>query len=159
MRNLALLVLALLPGCTPSYSPDTYASTAVQQANKVEQGVVAGVRPVTVSGTSTTGAVTGAAAGGIGGTQVTASGVGTALSTLGGTLVGGLIGAGVERTTSDRPAFEYIVRKSNGELVSVTQSDVAPLAIGQKVLVIAGPQARIVPDYTVPPAEKPAPAP
>ena len=38
-----------------------------------------------------------------------------------------------------------------------------PLAVGQKVLVIAGKQARVVPDYTVPvagPAEaRPPPAP
>ncbi|HYZ63678.1 MAG TPA: hypothetical protein VE650_14610, partial [Acetobacteraceae bacterium] len=32
-----------------------------------------------------------------------------------------------------------------------------PLAIGQKVLVIAGNQARIVPDYTVPPEPAPTP--
>ena len=56
----------------------------------------------------------------------------------------------MERATGDTTAFEYVVRKSNGELVSVTQKDKAPLPPGQKVLVIAGPQARIVPDYTVP---------
>jgi outer membrane lipoprotein SlyB len=34
----------------------------------------------------------------------------------------------------------------------VTQKDTEALAIGQKVLVIAGNQARVVPDYTVPQA-------
>src|SRR3954468_22670153 len=62
------LILAGLSGCGPSYSPDTYASSAVQQANKVEQGIVIGVRDVAVSASGTTGAVTGAAAGGIAGT-------------------------------------------------------------------------------------------
>jgi outer membrane lipoprotein SlyB len=33
----------------------------------------------------------------------------------------------------------------------VTQKDKTPLALGQKVLVIAGNQARVVPDYTVAP--------
>jgi outer membrane lipoprotein SlyB len=43
--------------------------------------------------------------------------------------------------------------------VSVTQKDATPLPIGQKVLVIAGKQARIVPDYTVEIAKPPtAPA-
>ncbi len=39
--------------------------------------------------------------------------------------------------------------------MSVTQKDAEPLAIGQKVLVIAGNQARVVPDYTVPVEEPP----
>ena len=150
-----LLGLATLAGCSPGYSPDTYASTAVQQANKVEQGVVVGVRKVQVQASGTTGAVTGAAAGGIAGSQAPTGGVGTALTTLGGSLVGGLVGTGIERATGDTFAFEYIVRKPGGEMVSVTQKDAEPLPIGQKVLVIAGSQARIVPDYTVPDDMKP----
>jgi outer membrane lipoprotein SlyB len=163
--NTRLLILGLmlsgLAGCGPTYSPDTYASNAVQQANKVEQGVIVGVRPVGVSAAGTVGTVTGAAAGGIAGSQV---GVGpaSAFAALGGSLVGGIAGSAVEHSTADTTAFEYIVRKGNGDLVSVTQKDKTPLALGQKVLVIAGNQARVVPDYTVPPevkaakAEKPA---
>ncbi len=150
MRRSLLLVLPLLAvaltGCSPSYSPDTYAGGAVQQANKVEQGIVVGARRVGVEASGATGAVTGGAAGGIAGSQAP---VGTALTTLGGTLVGGLIGAGVEKAAGNTTAFEYIVRKPNGELLSVTQRDAVRLAVGQRVLVIAGSQARIVPDYTI----------
>jgi outer membrane lipoprotein SlyB len=144
------LVLAGLSGCGPSYSPDTYASNAVQQANKVEQGVVIGVRQVGVSASGTVGTVAGAAAGGIAGSQV---GIGpiSAITALGGSLVGGFAGSGAEHVSADTAAFEYIVRKPNGDLVSVTQKDKTPLALGQKVLVIAGNQARVVPDYTLPP--------
>ena len=147
---ISALVLAGLSGCGPSYSPDTYASNAAQQANKVEQGVVVGVRTVAVSAAGTVGTVTGAAAGGIAGSQL---GVGpvSAFTALGGALAGGLGGSAVEHVTADTIAFEYIVRKPNGDLVSVTQKDKTPLALGQKVLVIAGTQARVVPDYTVPP--------
>jgi outer membrane lipoprotein SlyB len=151
----ALLVM-LLFGCAPSYSPDTYSSAAVQQASKVEQGVVVGVRKVAVQASGSTGALTGAAAGGIAASQAPIGGVGSALSTLGGTLVGGLVGTGIERATGDTTAFEYIVRKPNGELLSVTQKDEIALALGQKVLLIAGTQARIVADYTTP-AEAPKP--
>jgi len=143
------LVVAGLSGCGPNYSPDTYSTTAVQQANKVEQGVIVGVRNVDVSASGTAGAVTGAAAGGIAGAQV-GSGPISALSALGGSLVGGLAGTAVEHATADTSAYEYIVRKSSGDLVSVTQKDKAPLTLGLHVLVIAGNQARIVPDYTVP---------
>ncbi|MFL5255814.1 MAG: hypothetical protein ACJ8AI_23530 [Rhodopila sp.] len=144
------LILAGLSGCGPSYSPDTYASSAVQQANKVEQGVVIGIRDVAVSASGTTGAVTGAAAGGIAGAQM-GTGPTSAFASLGGALVGGLAGTAAEHVAADTKAFEYIVRKGNGDLVSVTQKDKTPLALGQHVLVIAGNQARIVPDYTVPP--------
>jgi outer membrane lipoprotein SlyB len=149
-----LLVFAMVAagcsGCGPSYSPDTYASNAVQQANKVEQGVVVGVRGVGVSASGTVGALSGAAAGGIAGSQV---GVGpvSAITALGGSLMGGLTGAAVEHVSADTEAFEYIVRKPSGDLVSVTQRDKVPLVLGMHVLVIAGNQARVVPDYTVPP--------
>ena len=143
------LLLAAFTGCGPNYSPDTYASNAVQQANKVEQGVIVGVRNVGVSASGTVGTVTGAAAGGIAGAQAGAGPV-SALTALGGSLVGGLAGSAVEHASADTQAFEYIVRKPNGELVSVTQKDKSPLAIGTHVLVIAGAQARIVQDYTVP---------
>ena len=154
MTRMVLPVLALLGalgGCTPSYSPDTYNGGSVQQASRVEQGVIVGVRQVGVQASGTTGAVVGGAAGGIAGSQAPIGGVGTALSTLGGTLVGGLVGTGVERATGDTTAYEYVVRKANNELVSVTQKDRVPLPPGQRVLVIAGPQARIVADYIVPP--------
>nr|WP_294543970.1 hypothetical protein [uncultured Rhodopila sp.] len=144
------LILAALSGCGPSYSPDTYASNAVQQANKVEQGVVVGVRDVAVSASDTVGTVTGAAAGGIAGSQV-GVGVTSAFASLGGALVGGIAGSAAAHASEDTKAFEYIVKKGNGDLVSVTQKDKTPLALGQHVLVIAGNQARVVPDYTLPP--------
>jgi len=143
-----LVIGGLLAGCAPDYSPNTYSTAAVQQANKVEQGVVAGVRVVDVLGQGTAGALAGGAAGGIVGSQ-TSGGIGSAFGALGGSLIGGLVGTTVERTTTDTKAFEYIVRKGNDELVSVTQKDEKPLVLGQRVLVIAGSQARIVPDYTV----------
>ncbi len=140
---------ASVAGCGPDYSPNTYASNAVQQANKVDQGVLVGVRAVDVSASGTAGTVIGGAAGGIVGAQA-GSGVTSALGALGGSLVGGIAGNAAEHVTGDTHAFEYIVRKTNGDLLSVTQKDEVPLTVGEKVLVIAGNQARVVPDYTVP---------
>lgn len=160
----ALLALALLAlaGCSPSYSPDTYASRAVQQANKVEAGVVVGRRAVQISADGSTGAAAGAAAGGVAGTRVGGGDITSAFAGIGGGLIGGLLGAATEKGVGSTDGFEYIVRKPNGEMISVTQRDATPLDIGQKVLVIAGAQARIVPDYTVgdaPPGAAAAPAP
>jgi outer membrane lipoprotein SlyB len=160
---LILGMLAGLAGCAPTYSPNTYASSAVQQAAKVDQGIVVGVRAVAVSANTTVGTVTGAAAGGLAGSQV-GGGVTGAFGALGGGLLGGIAGSATEHVQGDTKAFEYIVRKPNGDLISVTQTDDQPLTVGQHVLVITGQQARIVPDYTVPvaaaktdkPAEPPA---
>ncbi len=159
-RGMALAVLAALAGCGPNYSPDTYASNAAQQAAKVEQGVIVGVRPVGISASGVAGAAAGGAAGGIIGSQAGPGGITGALGAVGGSLVGGLVGTTVEHAQGDTTAWEYIVKEAKGDLVSVTQKDAKPLEIGQKVLVIAGSQARIVPDYTVtPPAPEPAPPP
>src|SRR5258707_14844273 len=69
------LMLAALAGCTPDYSPNTYASNAVQQANKVEPAVVAGFREVKISADGTGGAVTGGAARGILGSPTGPAGI------------------------------------------------------------------------------------
>jgi outer membrane lipoprotein SlyB len=160
-RDRLLALLFSLPlslaACGPSYSPDTYAAGSVQQASKVDQGVVIGRREVSVSTSGGIGAVAGGAAGGIAGAQFGAGAV-SALSALGGSLIGGLAGSAAEKVSTDTKAFEYIVRKPNNELISVTQRDEKPLEIGAKVLVIAGAQARIVPDYTTSPAETAAAA-
>jgi outer membrane lipoprotein SlyB len=147
---IAVLIPLALAGCGPSYSPDTYSSNAVQQANKVDTGVIVGVRPVAISAQGAVGATAGAAAGGVAGSEVGAAPVTRAMGAIGGSLLGGLAGLTAEHVVADTNGFEYIVKKPNGDLVSVAQKDEKPLRIGQKVLVIAGPQARIVPDYTVP---------
>jgi outer membrane lipoprotein SlyB len=157
IRILAILLAVLLTGCGPSYSPDTYATNAAQQANKVETGVIVGVRKVRISASGTVGAVSGAAAGGVVGSQIGEGSAG-AIGAVGGSLLGGLAGVASEHLVSDTNGFEYIVRKANGDMLSVAQKDKKPLTVGQTVLVITGAQARIVPDYTVPfePPEKTA---
>ncbi len=144
-----MLACLTLAACAPSYSPDTYANNAAQQANKVDEGVIAGVRPVKISASGTVGGVAGAAAGGVAGSEL---GVGptSAFTAIGGSVVGGLAGVATEHIIGDTNGFEYIVRKTNGDMIGVAQKDKKPLRVGQKVLVIGGPQARVVADYTVP---------
>ncbi|WP_135467895.1 hypothetical protein [Crenalkalicoccus roseus] len=149
-RRACLALLLTLAACGGRYSPDIYATRAVQQANRVEQGIVIGVREVRVSAEGSTGAATGAAAGGVLGAQAPGGGIVSALGGVGGALIGGVFGKAAEHTVVDTVAFEYVVRTTKGELLSVTQRDRAPLALGQKVLVITGAQARVVPDYTLP---------
>ncbi|WP_237904944.1 hypothetical protein [Azospirillum brasilense] len=153
----AAIVVGILAGCTPNYSPNTYAATATQQANKVERAVVIGFRQVKISTSGTVGAVTGGAAGGVLGSQSGTFGINSALGAVGGTAIGSLLGTSIEHVTGDTTGWEYIVRKPDGELLSVTQREETPIEIGQKVLVIAGSQARIVADYSTDPEPTPAP--
>jgi len=155
----AAAVAVAVAGCSPDYSPDVYAGDAVQQADKVEAGVVIGFRQVEIQSDGTVGAVAGGAAGGVLGTQAGEDSVMRALGAVGGALAGGLIGSAVEHTTGSTTGWEYIVRGTKDDLVSVTQRQEKPIPVGQKVLVIFGKQARIVPDYTAASAPPPTPSP
>ena len=145
----------LLAGCAPSYSPNTYSSNAVQLANKVEAGAIIGFREVQISANGSIGAVTGGAVGGVLGAEYANS----ALIAVTGTTVGGMVGNALEHAARDTTGWEYIIRKDNNDMLSVTQRERAPLGLGQRVLVIMGPQARVVPDYSVPQEPKMAAAP
>lgn len=157
--GLFAVALVAVTGCSPSYSPNVYSGAAVQQADKVESGTVIGFRQVEIQSDGTVGAVAGGAAGGVLGSQAGEGDVTRALGAVGGALAGGLIGTTVEHTTGDTTGWEYIVRETKGDLVSVTQRQDKPLAVGQKVLVIFGKQARIIPDYTTASAPPPTPTP
>ncbi|MGH7068817.1 MAG: hypothetical protein ACREFO_02220 [Acetobacteraceae bacterium] len=156
LRRLLLPALLLVPvmlgiaACSGNYSPNNYAAVAAQQANPVTRGVVIGVRQVTITPTGTIGAAAGGAAGGVAGSQAPGGVVGSAFGAIAGTLLGGLSGSATERAIDATKAWEYIVKQADGKLVSVTQSDKKPLAVDTHVLVIAGKQARVVRDYTVP---------
>jgi outer membrane lipoprotein SlyB len=159
MLGRGALVAVALAGCSPDYSPNTYNGSSVQQANKVDTGVVIGYREVRISDDGSVGAVTGGAAGGILGAEASPPTLPTALIALGGTVVGGVVGATLQHTTGDTKGWEYIVRQPKGDLVSVTQREPKPIPIGQKVLVIEGKQARIIPDYATASLDDPTPAP
>ena len=147
----AALCLALA-GCASDYSPNTYAGNAVQLANKVEAGTIVGFRQVAISANGNVGAVTGGAAGGLLGSEYGR----TPFAAVGGGTVGAMLGTALDHAAGDTTGWEYIVRKANSEMLSVTQREKTPLELGRRVLVIIGPQARVVPDYSVPP-EPPAP--
>lgn len=144
-RALVALSAFLLGACAPNHSPNTYSSNAVQLANKVEAGTIIGYREVKISANGSIGTVTGGAVGGILGAEYANS----ALIAVGGTTVGGILGNALEHAARDTPGWEYIVRKDNGDMLSVTQREAVPLPLAQRVLVIMGPQARVVADYSL----------
>ena len=115
----------------------------------MQRGVIVGVRQVLISADGTIGAAAGGAAGGVAGAQVSGDPVVTAFGAVGGAVVGGIGGTVAEQAIADTKGWEYIVQETGEKLVSVTQTSKTALPVGLHVLVIAGKQARIVPDYTV----------
>jgi outer membrane lipoprotein SlyB len=130
IRHLPVLLALCLLGCGSNPASGPQAANA-QQANRTDQGIIVGVRSASIA----------------------AAQIGTdpnsAFSALRGSLGYGATTAVAASPAPDAGAYEYIVRKANAELVSVTQRDTVPLVLAQHVLVISGSQARVVPDGAV----------
>jgi outer membrane lipoprotein SlyB len=145
---LVIGAVTILLGCARDYSPNTYSPGGMQQANKVERAVVQNVREVDVKDPSLgLGTAAGAAAGGIAGSQI-GKGGGNAIATLGGVLIGGAIGWLAEQEANATTAYEYILEKPNGDLVTLAQKQEQPFAVGDHVFILYGVQARVIPDST-----------
>jgi outer membrane lipoprotein SlyB len=129
IRHLPVVLALCLLGCGSNSASSPQAANA-QQASKTEEGIIVGVRSAALAAPATP--------------------IGTdpnsAFSALRGSLAFRPTVAVADHPASDARAYEYIVRKANAELVSVTQKDTAPLVLAQHVLIICGNQARVVPD-------------
>jgi len=132
-----LCLAASLAGCAKPPSPETYTTTNLQQTNKVERAIVKSVRAVTVNDSSL-GTTSGATAGS-------------------GGLLRGMIRNLAANEASTSQAFEYILEKPNGDLLTLTQADAQPLSVGSHVLVLYGKKARIILDQTPAPQGEAAP--
>ena len=145
---IGMVCFLVLAGCAKDYSPNVYSPGGMQQAGKVDRAVVQSVREVDVHDPSLgLGTAAGATAGGIAGSQI-GSGGGNAAATLGGVLIGGAIGWLIEQDATATKAFEYILEKPNHELMSVAQKQDQPFAVGTRVFILYGVQARVVVDTT-----------
>jgi outer membrane lipoprotein SlyB len=137
-------------GCTRrdagTYSPHSIGR--VGRAGRVDKGVVVNVRLVNVEGTTKTGAILGGIIGSALGYEL---GKGNSdaikiISTAGAVVVGGLVGGSTEQLITRTYAYEYIVEMNSGHLRTIVQRDKTALAHGQKVILLRGPDAKIIPD-------------
>lgn len=132
----AFAAVVLSTGCAthPGSGPqaEVYETVQAHQQVSVERGVIIQMKRVTIKGT-TTGAVTGAGIGGIAGALMSrnanryAQTLVSSLTALGGSLVG------AEATSGN--GYQLIVKKENGQTVSIAQVSTETFRIGQKVLV------------------------
>ena len=144
MLSLACVLMAT--GCNNEYSPNTYSSGGMQQVNKVDHAVVKSVRQVSVKEAGlNAGTAVGGITGGVGGAQI-GQGKGAALAAIGGALAGAAIGTIAQQSAMETKAFEYILDRGKGDLITLAQKQDQPFEIGAHVLILYGVQARIIAD-------------
>lgn len=149
---LALIPVLTLNSCARNISSNVYQASAVGETSFTYQGSILSVRTVTVKHSetlegNTLGVGVGGAVGGIAGSHV-GGGSGSAVGAIGGAVLGGLAGAMVEDKLKEQQAFEYVVKLTNGQVMTVVQGTDVALAVGQRVFVMVSHdgRSRITPD-------------
>ena len=146
MKKAVLFFLCfLLISCARDINDDSYQLSSVGDANRVGQGVIVDVREVQIQGDSQAGALTGGIAGGVMASTI-GRGSGSVLASVGGALLGSLIGGITQKELSEQKALQYIVRLTDGNLITVIQGMKNRLSVGQRVLILYGNETRLIPD-------------
>jgi outer membrane lipoprotein SlyB len=145
----ALGVLLALTGCaTRPTSGPVYPVWQTNTALTTEEGVVLGVKKVTIEGTSSaTGSIAGGAIGaGVGMLAAGGSGYGYGAEAAIGTGLGAVIGPHIEKMITAKPGLEITVRLANGDVIVVVQEEDFAYRDGDIVRVIrGGGYARVLP--------------
>ena len=144
-RSVWLVLCFLLFSCAADINDDSYGYASVGGVNGVGQGVIVDVRPVRIQGDSQAGSLVGGLAGGAAASTI-GRGRGSVLASVGGALLGAFIGGVTQKELSRQEALQYIVRLSDGNLITVIQGMKNRLAVGQRVFVLYGDETRLIPD-------------
>lgn len=146
--QLCLIVfsLSLLTACAPNLSSGNYSGSQVGVASKTVTGTIISKRLVQIDNNSGMGGLLGAGAGAVAGSAIGGGTRANILGGIGGAVAGGLIGNAVDKGIHSQQGFEYIIRVSKGNTISVTQTTETNLAVGQKVMVIYGNPVRVIPE-------------
>lgn len=142
----ALLPFALaLNACTSNIGADQYAASGTGQVNQALPCTVLNVRQVVVQSENNAGMLVGGAAGGVAGTLLGGNDTTRILGGIGGAVLGGLAGDAAQGQLSKQGGFEYIVKTSNGNTVTVTQGNDVLMTPGEKCYLLYGNKARVIP--------------
>ena len=149
--NLAVLTLLLLTACSTSDS-NTYKAGDVGSVIETSEATVLSSRVVDIDGgdNSGVGAVAGGAVGATSGYVIAGSGSGRGLGLVLGTVIGAGAGYLAEGAAREREGIEYIVRMSDGRVVTLVQNraeNEEPIPDGTAVLVQYGKDyTRVIPE-------------
>ena len=141
------IVIALLGGCAPSISPQTYSSGSVGQVNRTVGATIEAAREVDIAGNTGVGGAAGGTAGAVVGSGAGGSNTrGNIVGAIGGAIVGGIAGAAIEGNATKQKGMEYVVETTNGNLMTIVQGIEPIFQIGQRVLVLYGSPSRLIAD-------------
>jgi outer membrane lipoprotein SlyB len=148
----AFVVLATaLAGCASGLGANTYDPYQVGRVARVEEGMIVGVRPISIeanSQSSKVGTLAGAALGGLAGSELGGGSKANAAGAIGGALLGGLAGNAIGKSAGAQTGFAYTIRLPSGELVSVAQAGEFAMPSGTPVLIEYGERARVIPQHS-----------
>lgn len=146
MKALYLAVALVLTACASNHSPDVYDGNEANRLSSVTNAVILDVRPVTIKGEKGLGAGVGAGLGGLGGYMAGGNDELRIAGAAVGAIAGGVAGAFVQEKTGTEKAWEYIVKKDNGQIQTLIQTGENPLMVGQNVYIIRNAEKiRIIP--------------
>lgn len=123
-----------LAACGVGETNSTYSRYDIGQQAQVQYGTIISMRPVNIKGTSTVGTIGGAVAGGAAGSMIGGNTAVNIIGATGGAIVGGVIGNATEQAITKDTAYEFIIRKQNGQTVAVVQSNENHFRVGDNVI-------------------------
>ncbi len=142
----AVLPLALLMNaCTSNIGANQYATSSTGQVNRAMECTVVSVRAVTVQSDNNAGTLVGGAAGGVAGTLLGGNDTTKILGAIGGAVVGGIAGDAAQGQLSKQGGYEYVVRTTGGNIMTVTQGNDVLMTPGEKCMLLYGDKARVIP--------------
>jgi outer membrane lipoprotein SlyB len=146
-RGIVLAVLlASLAACTSNIAPTSYSVGSVGQVNRTVAARVISVRPVEINGTSGAGGTAGGALGATAGSGIGHGDRSHVAGAIAGAVIGAVAGAALEQNATRQSGFEYVVQTENDNLMTIVQGANPTFAVNDKVLVLYGAPARLIPD-------------
>lgn len=151
MRKIAIFFLLpltlIISACADNIGANHYNTSSANTVNRSATGRIISVRMVTVSDGSDGqfGKTAGAVAGGAAGSMIGGNTAVNVIGAVGGAVIGGIAGDAAQNQLSKQTGFEYVVQLDGGGVVTVVQGADIMMQTGQRVIVLYGRQARVIP--------------
>lgn len=140
------LFVVLLTSCARNISSDDYVASTVGEVSTTWPGIVQNVREVFISShdeldQNNKGLLAGGIGGGLLGSSI-GKGKGNLITTAAGAISGAVGGAILEKNLKQQKAFEYVVSREDGSLMTVVQGKNILFNPGQPVYIIVSQMGR-----------------
>ena len=139
-----MLGIVMLTACQSDINSNQYATSSVGRANAASEFSVLSVRPVSVKSNNGLGTIIGSVAGGVAGYSIGSGSTAHNLGAIGGAVLGGVAGNAAQGALSSQGGYEYVVKLSNGQVMTVTQGTDTLLTPGQRCMLLFGNPSRLI---------------